>query len=169
MSRGYAAVGLVGIKNPLNYGGVLRAAHCFDVATIIMQTRRLRHQASNTTRAERHIPTFLVDDICAATPFDCQKVAVELTDEARDIVDFDHPARAFYIFGPEDGSIPTTIIEKCQHVVKIPTLFCLNLAATVNVVLYDRAAKAARARKQVLETLESTELIRAQIEKARLR
>lgn len=141
MSGGYAAVGLVNCKNSQNVGGVLRAAHCFGAALIAVQSTRLQKMASDTTKAHRHVPTFVVDDILAATPHDCQRVVVEIRDDARCLFDFVHPRSAFYIFGPEDGSVPSRIVDRCQHVVSIPTRFCLNLAATVNVVLYDRAMK----------------------------
>lgn len=49
--------------------------------------------------------------------------------------------RALYIFGPEDGSLDKEIRDWCEDVVYIPTTGCMNLAATVNVVLYDRLAK----------------------------
>lgn len=52
-----------------------------------------------------------------------------------------HPDRALYIFGPEDGSLDKEIRDWCEDVVYIPTTGCMNLAATVNVVLYDRMAK----------------------------
>jgi tRNA(Leu) C34 or U34 (ribose-2'-O)-methylase TrmL len=46
-----------------------------------------------------------------------------------------------YIFGPEDGTIEQDVIDQCDYVVYIPTIGCMNLAATVNVLLYDRLAK----------------------------
>ena len=45
------------------------------------------------------------------------------------------------IFGPEDGSVGKKIVKWCDDVVYIPTIGCMNLAATANVVLYDRMAK----------------------------
>jgi len=39
------------------------------------------------------------------------------------------------------SSLSQALIDAAQAVVYIPTRGCLNLAATVNVVLYDRAAK----------------------------
>ena len=33
------------------------------------------------------------------------------------------------------------MVDKAHHVVYVPTHGCMNLAATVNVVLYDRMAK----------------------------
>lgn len=140
----YAAIGLVGMKNSLNYGGVLRAAHCLGASMIAFQGPRFKRQASDTTKAYRHIPLIETLDILSVAPFDCQRVAVELVPGARCLTTFVHPKQAIYIFGPEDGSIPTAIVERCQHVVQIPSAYCLNLASTVNVVLYDRIAKAAQ-------------------------
>ena len=57
-----------------------------------------------------------------------------------------YPEKAYYIFGPEDGSIKQAVVNKADAVVYIPTKGSLNLAQTVNVVLYDRMAKAGFAR-----------------------
>jgi len=57
--------------------------------------------------------------------------------------EFTHPECACYIFGPEDGTVDQQIVDRADAVVYIPTVGRLNLAATVNVVLYDRLAKAA--------------------------
>lgn len=119
----------------------MRAAHCFGASLVMMQGARFRTDAANVTRADRHIPTLHVDNICESTPYNCQKVAVDLIDGATDLRDFIHPERALYIFGPEDGTLGKEVYSRCQHVVSIPTAFCLNLAATVNVVLYDRLLK----------------------------
>ena len=37
--------------------------------------------------------------------------------------------------------MPARVVNECDHVVYIPTQNSLNLAATANVVLYDRLAK----------------------------
>lgn len=68
-------------------------------------------------------------------------VAVELRPEAESLVTFEHPEDALYVFGPEDGSLPKPIRRLCHRFVVIPTHHCLNLAAAVNVVLYDRRFK----------------------------
>lgn len=140
MTRGYCAVGLYCPKNSHNYGGVLRAAHCFDASLLLMETPRLQNFASDTTKAARHIPT-IVGPILEHRPHDCALVVVEIVPRAVELATFIHPERALYVFGPEDGSVPDRIVERAQHVVFIPTTHCLNLAATVNVVLYDRTMK----------------------------
>ena len=76
-----------------------------------------------------------------AIPFGAFPVVVELCERAKNVITFTHPERAFYIFGPEDGSVRKDIIERAPLVIQIPTNGCMNLAATVNVVLYDRLAK----------------------------
>ena len=68
-------------------------------------------------------------------------VAIEVHPDARPLTEYQHPERAFYIFGPEDGSLDKDIRDWCEDVIYIPTNGCMNLAATVNVVLYDRMAK----------------------------
>jgi tRNA(Leu) C34 or U34 (ribose-2'-O)-methylase TrmL len=54
-----------------------------------------------------------------------------------------HPDQVVYVFGPEDGHVPKRFRASCHRFVSIPTANDgpLNLAAAVNVVLYDRAAK----------------------------
>jgi len=104
----------------------------------------VRKLSTDPGRAYRHVPVLEVDDIFNAMPNDCTPVAVELTDSAINLVDFDHPERACYIFGPENGSVSTEIMDKCDQVVKIPTIMSLNLGMTVNIVMYDRFAKSTR-------------------------
>ena len=40
--------------------------------------------------------------------------------------------------------MPQSLVDRCEAVVYLPTEGCLNLAATVNVVLYDRMLKSGR-------------------------
>jgi tRNA(Leu) C34 or U34 (ribose-2'-O)-methylase TrmL len=68
-------------------------------------------------------------------------VAVDLIEGATSLVEFKHPERAFYIFGAEDQTLGRRVLDWCKNVVYVPTDRCMNLAATVNVVLYDRLAK----------------------------
>jgi tRNA(Leu) C34 or U34 (ribose-2'-O)-methylase TrmL len=68
-------------------------------------------------------------------------IAVEVRPNAERLPDFEHPLNALYVFGPEDGTLDRGILEACHRFVVIPSTNCLNLAAAVNVVLYDRMAK----------------------------
>lgn len=144
-ARGFAAVGLVNPKNSLNVGSVLRAAGCYDASLVVVSGMRperfMGRIATDTQKSYRHIPTLRVEDVFDAVPFDCIPIAVDLVPNARSLVTFTHPERAFYIFGPEDGTLGKAITDRCKWSVQIPTSYCMNLAATVNVVLYDRLAK----------------------------
>lgn len=139
--RGYAAVGLHMPKTPLNVGSVLRAAHCYGAALVAQTGRRYHSATTDTMKAYRHLPLLQVDDLFAVVPHDCVPVAVDLLEDARPLPSYIHPERAFYIFGPEDGTLGRAIVERCRDRVYVPTAFCMNLAAAVNVVLYDRYAK----------------------------
>lgn len=144
MARGFAAVGLFQPKTPANVGSVLRAAHCYGAALVAKTGQRYSHATTDTMKAFRHLPLLQVEDLFDVVPHDCVPVAVDLLEGARDLTTYTHPERAFYIFGPEDGTLGKAITDRCRDKVFVPTAFCMNLAATVNVVLYDRHAKTTR-------------------------
>lgn len=68
-------------------------------------------------------------------------VAIEITENATPLMYYEHPPRAFYIFGGENVTMGERVLCWCRDVVYIPTINALNLAVCVNVVLYDRFAK----------------------------
>ena len=144
MSEAIACIGLINPKSPENVGMVMRAAGCY-AATEVFYTgerfNRARKFFTDTKNVHEKIPLQATDDLLTIIPSNTKIIAVELIEGATPLIQFEHPERAFYIFGPEDGSITQTILDACDHVVYIPTIGCMNLAATVNVVLYDRLAK----------------------------
>lgn len=143
--RGYAAIGLIRPKTVSNIGGVLRAAHVYGASMVAVQGARCDiKSAQDTTKAWKHMPVLRGDDLFDLIPYGARPVAVDLVDGAHLLPDFVHPDSAFYIFGPEDGTLGKSILDRCQYRVMVPTAFCMNLAATVNVVLYDRLAKSLR-------------------------
>lgn len=148
-ARGYAAIGLHRPRDAKNMGEVLRAAGCYGASLVAVAGRRFEHTRTDTQKAWRHMPVIEAADLVSVVPFGCAPVAVEFIATARPLPAYTHPERAFYVFGPEDGSLPEALLAQCQDVICIPTHFCMNLAATVNVVLYDRMVK--RARNQTLE------------------
>ena len=139
--EGYAAVGLLNPKNHNNVGGVLRAAFCFSAAMVAITGTRYRVQSTDTADAYRHLPLLQVNDLHTVVPYDCVPVAIERRSDAIALPDYEHPQRAFYIFGPEDGDLGPDVIKWCRDLVYVPTQHSINLAAVVNIVLYDRMAK----------------------------
>ena len=135
---GYAAIGLYNPKNPLNIGEALRACGCYGAAMIAASGTRYKRARTDTQAAYRHMPLIECDDLQKIIPYGATVVAIDLIEGATPLAEFKHPKSAFYIFGPEDGTLD---ISWAKETVYVPTKYCMNLAATVNVVLYDRQAK----------------------------
>lgn len=142
--RGFACIGLDNPKTPANVGSVLRASHVYGASMVAISGQRFKRTATDTTKAWRHIPLVEVEDVFDAIPYDCVPVAVDLLDGAHSLPNYCHPERAFYIFGAEDQTLGKRITDRCRDKIMIPTRYCMNLAATVNVVLYDRLVKELR-------------------------
>lgn len=140
-------IGLYNPKNPTNVGAVMRAAGCYEATQVRYNgTRYNRAMKFQTDTKNVHERIQLVDmpDLTAGLEDDVEIVCVEFAIGATALPSFVHPKKAIYLFGPEDGSLPQEVVDKAHHVVYVPTVGCMNLAATVNVLLYDRLAKSAR-------------------------
>mgnify|MGYP000025553774 CR=1 FL=1 len=142
--HGLVSIGLVNPKSATNVASILRACGCYGASAVFYTGQRFGYAKdfNADTRRMRHIiPTIGVDDLLTIAPKSASKVVIELVEGAIPLPEFVHPENAFYIFGPEDASVPAHIVAACDHVVYIPTRNSMNLAATANVVLYDRMAK----------------------------
>ncbi len=146
MSKSTVEIALLNPKSPSNVGSVMRAAGCFQADAVFYTGQRYARAArfnTDTKNQSLNIPLEGLDDILARLKPQQKVVCIELVEGATALPDFQHPEHALYVFGPEDGSISQEIVNQADEVVYIPTQGCLNLAATVNVVLYDRQAKLA--------------------------
>ena len=144
MSDTKVSIGLIKPKSPSNVGAVMRAANCFQADAVFYTGERYKRAArfqTDTRNATASIPLTGVDDLLAHVTRGTKVVCVELVEGATALPDYRHPEKALYIFGPEDGTIDQAIIDHADDVVYIPSFACLNLAAVVNVVLYDRQTK----------------------------
>lgn len=140
-------IGLCNPKSPGNVGGVMRAAGCYGVDAVRYNGRRYERAArfqEDTKNVASKIPLLAVESLTGNLTQDTKVVCVEFALGAVALPEFIHPHRALYVFGPEDGSISQHVLDQADFVVYIPTAGCMNLAATVNVVLYDRLAKGAK-------------------------
>jgi tRNA(Leu) C34 or U34 (ribose-2'-O)-methylase TrmL len=163
------AVVLCNPKTPYNVGSAIRACSIFGVPTLRwtgtrIATAEARQRAGSGLKGNRpRLPREermkdytnvdwrvadadrVVSDLAVGRGL--VPVAVELRDGAELLHDFVHPEDALYVFGPEDGSIPRGVLAVCHRFVRIPSAnrTPLNLAAALNVVLYDRYAKELRA------------------------
>lgn len=144
MTHPTLSIGLNNPKSPTNVGMIMRAAGCFQVDSVFYTGERYDRAApfnTDTQNASLSIPLTWVPSLPGEVTDDTEIVCVELVEGAIPLPAYEHPAKALYIFGPEDGSIHQKVIDRADSVVFIPTVGSLNLAASVNVLLYDRLAK----------------------------
>lgn len=139
------SIGLIKPKSPGNVGAVLRAVGCFQANSVFYTGSRYDRASrfyTDTKDSHQTVPLTRAENLLDCIPAGAQVVCIELVEGAAPLPDFPHPDNAFYIFGPEDGTINQALIDRADAVAYIPTIGSLNLAACVNVVLYDRLSKA---------------------------
>ena len=139
--RGYFAIGVEGLSKPGNLGNLMRTAHAFGAAFAftVDADRALGRTGSDTSRSAQHMPYFAWPSVGEMDlPAGCKLVGVELLDDAVELPSFGHPLRAAYVLGSEAGSLSPQMVERCDHVIKIPTAFCINVATAGAIVMYDR-------------------------------
>jgi len=139
--RGYFGIGIEGASKPMNTGNLIRSAHAFGASFIftINAHYRVRQARSDTSRTQKSVPWYDWDDTDSIIlPKGCQIVGIELTDDAIDLPSFKHPQRAAYVLGPERGNLSDEMSEKCNHIIRIPTKFCVNVQIAGAIVMYDR-------------------------------
>lgn len=144
MIKSDVCIALCNPKSPTNMGAVMRAVGCYQADTVRYSGDRLNRAMkfqTDTNKVSNNVPLTHVDELLNDVPSDIKIVCIELVEGATPLPDFKHPEKAMYMFGPEDGSIPQALVDQAHSVVYIPTIGCMNLAATVNVVLYDRLLK----------------------------
>ena len=93
----------------------------------------------DTSKASAHMPLYHWRSLAdLKLPKGCSLVGVEILDEAHDLPNFPHPLRAAYVLGPERGALSPELAARCQHLVRIPAAFSLNVATAGAIVMYDR-------------------------------
>ncbi len=139
--RGYFGIGVEGISKAMNLGNLFRSALGFDASFIFTVNADFnpKRALSDTADSSGQLPLYQFADAGALLlPRGCRLIGVELLDEAADLPSFRHPRRAAYVLGPERGSLTPAMVARCDHVVRIPTRICINLATAGAVVMYDR-------------------------------
>jgi tRNA G18 (ribose-2'-O)-methylase SpoU len=141
-TRGYFGIGAEGVSKSANVGALLRTGHAFGAAfcfTIGTGWDARAGRTADTADTPLHVPMYryaTLEDL--SLPRGCVLVGVERVDDAVDLPSFRHPLNAAYVLGPERAGLSEALLARCDHVVKIPTRFSLNLAVAGALVLYDR-------------------------------
>jgi tRNA(Leu) C34 or U34 (ribose-2'-O)-methylase TrmL len=144
MNETMISIGLINPKSPSNVGSVMRAAGCFQADEVFYTGHRYATAArfnTDTQNAASSISLHGVDCLLEQVDAETAIICIELVEGASSLCEFEHPDKVLYIFGPEDGTLKQELIDKADAVLYIPTRGCLNLAMTVNIVLYDRQTK----------------------------
>ena len=139
--RGYFGIGAQGISKPMNLGNLIRSAHAFGASFVFLVDAHytIGSALSDTSQAESQLPLYRFASVEELVlPGRCLLIGVELLDEAVELPSFRHPQNAAYVFGPERSSLSPEMVARCDHVVKIPTRFCINIAVAGAIVMYDR-------------------------------
>lgn len=145
LTNAAVVIGLIDPKSPTNVGAVMRAAGCYRADAVVYTGKRYDSAArfhTDTKNAVNNIPLERIEDLISLKKDQRKLICVDLVEGAVALPNFSHPHSAVYVFGSEDGSVSQALVDAADAVVYVPTVGCMNLAASVNVVLYDRLAKA---------------------------
>ena len=142
MTRGYFGIGVEGISKPMNVGNLLRSAHSFGASfffTISPAVDVKEMKASDTSDSFGHLPFYNFEKVSdLIVPLNTSLVAVEFLPDAVELPSFRHPQQAIYVLGPEGGNVSPEMLARCQHKLKIPMKFCINVGVAGAIVMYDR-------------------------------
>jgi len=141
-------------KYPHNVAAAIRACSCFGITSLLWTGDRVdpskygrlprEERMKGYSEVEWHHTEkpFLADwRTNAGGNFSPIPICVEIHPGSISLSEFIHPEYALYVFGPEDGNVPQVYRRFCHLFVHVPARHCLNLAAALNVVLYDRSIK----------------------------
>ncbi len=141
-ARGYFGIGAEGVSKSANVGALLRTGHAFGASfcfTIGAGWDSRAARTADTADTPRHVPMWRYPTLAdVLLPKGCAFVGIELLDDAVDLPSFRHPLNAAYVLGPERSGLSGAVLARCDHVVRIPARFALNLAVAGALVLYDR-------------------------------
>lgn len=155
--RGFFGVGVESSSKIMNAGNLLRTTHSFGGSFFFFiqpAFDRKELENSDTARSITGMPVYQY-----ATPADlvlprgCKLIGVELTEDAIDLPMFHHPHCAAYVLGPEKGSLSPEMQARCDHIVKIPMKFCVNVGVAGAIVIYDRMINNNRKQDRPLNNL----------------
>ena len=140
----YFGIGIYQNKREVNIGTLWRGAYQLGAAFIYTIGKRYQPQPADTARAWQHIPLFRyesVEQMIAAAAYDCPLIGIE--EGGVSLTSFEHPVRANYLLGAEDGGLPQSVLDRCHHVITIPSVrsASYNVAQAGTIVMYDRLSK----------------------------
>jgi tRNA G18 (ribose-2'-O)-methylase SpoU len=140
--RGYFGIGAEGVSKSANIRALLRTGHAFGASfcfTIGTGWDARAARTVDTADTPLHVPLWRYPAVVdLSLPRECALVGIELLEDAIDLPSFRHPLNAAYVLGPERAGLSALLQDRCDHIIRIPTRFALNVAVAGALVLYDR-------------------------------
>lgn len=141
---GFFGIGILNTTDEINIGTLWRSAYLLGASFIFTVGKKYQLEGSDVTKAWTKIPLYhyqTFEELKQNLPFSTQLIAVEMSEEAKPVCEFEHPDRAVYLLGNEISGLPRQTIKACQSVIKLPGEFSLNVAVTGSIVMYDRMCR----------------------------
>lgn len=140
--RGFCGIGVYGAKFASNVGVLWRSAVNLGADYTFTIGGRYQKTRTDTIKGYKHTPLFEYEDFSHfVVPKGASFVCVEIDDRAESLLNFVHPESAVYLLGAEDTGLPKEILDKADHIIQIPSKFCMNVSMVGTIVLYDRLTK----------------------------
>lgn len=142
--NGYYGIGIEKGKTYANYWSLFRTAQILDADFVFVIGERFKKAAPDTAKVFRHVPTYSFadfEDFEKHRPYDCPLIGIEMTNNAVELSQFQHPRKGIYLLGAEDNGLSKMALSKCQYIVRLHGERSMNVACAGSIVLYDRWAK----------------------------
>lgn len=139
--KGYFWIGVYHPKYGSNIGTLWRSAHILGASAIFTIGKRYKFQATDTTRAWKHVPLLhfsTFKDFKNSLPYKCKLIGLERSENAIDISNFEHPNRSCYLLGAEDYGLCNSILKQCDNIVRLPGQHCLNVSTAGSITMFHR-------------------------------
>lgn len=141
---GYYAIGIYRHKRNHNLGSLWRTAYILGAKYIFTIGKNYNKQSSDVLHTWARIPLFhfeTFEDFLQHIPYDCRLIGIEMTDNATELSEFQHPKRGIYLLGAEDHGLPPKVAEACHFIVNLQGNHSMNVAVAGSIVAYDRITK----------------------------
>jgi tRNA G18 (ribose-2'-O)-methylase SpoU len=135
-------IGIENAKFNINLGTLMRSAYNFNANFVFTLGNRYRETRGDTVRATKSIPCFnftSADDLIRHCNIPI--IGVEITEDAKSIINFVHPKRCIYLLGAEDMGLSKESMKHCKYIISIPSNHCLNVSVAGGIIMYDRLLK----------------------------
>lgn len=135
-------------KFSVNVGSLVRSVDIFGAKRVIVannhRVENLNH-CTDTARIFKKRGEVYLSLTDALETFDdnVKIVGIELSESSENLVDFEHPEEAVYVFGSEDCGLNKEEMALCDYIVQIPSekSWSLNVSQAAGIIAYDRFAK----------------------------